>query len=132
MLSSNGLSDPISGTNWTPKQMLNRPKIQYLAPILLLGLACISLPDSALAQDLGTLVLVEEWIGIGALRLFAAAYLLVIFEEKTHLRKSKPVLLAAGLIWALVGYEYASHNLIHAAEAAVTVFLIEFVELCLF
>ena len=32
---------------------------------------------------------------------------LVIFEETTHLRKSKPVLLAAGLIWVLIGMAYA-------------------------
>jgi Na+/H+ antiporter NhaD/arsenite permease-like protein len=71
-------------------------------------------------------------IGTTSLILFSFAYVFVIFEEFTHLKKSKPVLLAAGLIWALVGYEYASHNLIHAAEEAVTVFLVEFVELFLF
>ena len=41
-------------------------------------------------------------LGIFALVLFVAAYTLVIFEEQLHLRKSKPVLLAAGLIWVLV------------------------------
>jgi NhaD family Na+/H+ antiporter len=85
-----------------------------------------------LAAGAGTLDLVESWIGVAALILFAAAYVLVVLEEFTHLRKSKPVLLAAGIIWALIGYEYASHNLNHAAEAAVRVFLIEFTELFLF
>ena len=97
-----------------------------------LGLACTTLPNTALAQSVGTLVLVEHWVGVVALILFGSAYVLVVLEEFTHLKKSKPVLLAAGLIWAVVGYEYASRNLIHAAEAAVTVFLIEFVELFLF
>jgi Na+/H+ antiporter NhaD/arsenite permease-like protein len=82
--------------------------------------------------EVGSLVLVEAWVGIAALILFATAYVFVVLEEFSHLRKSKPVLLAAGLIWALVGYEYASHNLIHAVEAAVDHFLIEFAELFLF
>ena len=80
----------------------------------------------------GSLVLVGDWVGISALILFATAYVFVVLEEFSHLKKSKPVLLAAGIIWALVGYEYASHNLIHAAEAAVEHFLIEFAELFLF
>jgi Na+/H+ antiporter NhaD/arsenite permease-like protein len=100
--------------------------------LLLLGLACGFLPGTALAAESGTLNLVENWVGIVALILFAAAYVLVVLEEFTHLRKSKPVLLAAGIIWALIGYEYASHNLNHAVEGAVRVFLIEFVELFLF
>ena len=34
--------------------------------------------------------------------IFAAAYMLVIAEEATQLRKSKPVVVAAGLLWMLV------------------------------
>ena len=83
-------------------------------------------------MEIGSLVLVEDWVGIAALIVFAVAYVFVVLEEFSHLRKSKPVLLAAGIIWALIGYEYASNNLIHAAEAAVEHFLIEFAELLLF
>ena len=100
--------------------------------MLILALACLTFPVSVFAAEDRVLLLAESWIGIIALLLFAAAYVLVILEEFTHLKKSKPVLLAAGLIWALVAYEYASHNLIHAAEEAVEVFLMEFVELFLF
>ncbi len=42
--------------------------------------------------------------GYIALLVFIAAYLLVIFEEQTHLKKSKPVMLGAGLIWALIAW----------------------------
>ncbi len=83
-------------------------------------------------MESSTLVLVDKWVGIAALVLFVTAYVLVMLEEYTHLKKSKPVLLAAGIIWALVAFEYASHDLIHAAEAAVEHFVIEFVELFLF
>jgi Na+/H+ antiporter NhaD/arsenite permease-like protein len=42
-------------------------------------------------------------LALAALVVFVVAYALVIAEEFTHLRKSKPVMLAAGLIWVLVG-----------------------------
>ncbi|MFE8072481.1 sodium:proton antiporter NhaD [Marinobacteraceae bacterium S3BR75-40.1] len=41
-------------------------------------------------------------LGILALALFVLAYALVIGEEFIHMRKSKPVLFAGGLIWILV------------------------------
>ena len=40
--------------------------------------------------------------GLLALGIFVAAYSLVMAEEFIHLRKSKPVILAAGLIWVIV------------------------------
>lgn len=39
-----------------------------------------------------------------AIAVFVIAYLFVLVEEKTALRKSKPVMIAASLIWALVAY----------------------------
>ena len=41
-------------------------------------------------------------LAVGVPALFALAYLLVMLEEFTHMRKSKPVMLAAGLIWVLI------------------------------
>ena len=64
--------------------------------------------------------------------MFVFAYLLVVSEEYTAMRKSKAVILAAGLIWALVSFQYAQAGLLHAAEAAVHEFLLEFAELFLF
>ncbi|MEJ2323048.1 MAG: sodium:proton antiporter NhaD, partial [Gammaproteobacteria bacterium] len=76
--------------------------------------------------------LTSHWVGYTALLLFVLAYLLVIVEEFTHLRKSKPVILAAGLIWAIIAHQYASASLAHEAEEAVRHFLTEFAELFLF
>lgn len=76
--------------------------------------------------------LTGHWVGYTALLLFVLAYLLVIVEEFTHLRKSKPVILAAGLIWAIIAHQYASASLAHEAEEAVRHFLTEFAELFLF
>ena len=50
--------------------------------------------------------LTAHWTGLVSLAVFVAAYVLVILEETTRMRKSKPVLMAAGLIWALIGIAY--------------------------
>ena len=46
--------------------------------------------------------LVFHPVGYSAIGIFVVAYLLVMLEEKIHLAKSKPMLVAAGLIWILV------------------------------
>ncbi len=48
------------------------------------------------------LAMTSAGLGIAALIIFALAYSLVIAEEFIHLRKSKPMLLAGGLIWIIV------------------------------
>lgn len=58
-------------------------------------------------MDSETIVnLTHSWVGFSALIIFIAAYVLVVLEDKTHLRKSKPMLLAAGLIWLIIGVYY--------------------------
>jgi Na+/H+ antiporter NhaD/arsenite permease-like protein len=42
--------------------------------------------------------------GIAAIVIFVLAYAFVLAEEFTHMRKSKPVILGAGLIWLLIGF----------------------------
>jgi Na+/H+ antiporter NhaD/arsenite permease-like protein len=53
--------------------------------------------------------------GIVALIIFIIAYVLVVLEEVIDLRKSKPVVLGAGLIWLLVGLAFTQSG--HGAEA---------------
>ena len=76
--------------------------------------------------------LTTHWVGFAAIILFVMAYGLVVTEEFTHLRKSKPVMLAAGVIWALVAYQYAWTDQPHAAADAVHDYLTEFAQLFLF
>ncbi len=76
--------------------------------------------------------LTGHWVGFAALATFVVAYAVVIAEEFTHLRKSKPVMLAAGIIWAIIALQYASVGEPHAVEEAVREFLLEFAELFLF
>jgi hypothetical protein len=50
--------------------------------------------------------LTGHWVGFAAVGIFVTAYLVVIAEEFTELRKSKPMMLAAGAIWALIAAFY--------------------------
>jgi NhaD family Na+/H+ antiporter len=76
--------------------------------------------------------LTAHWVGFASIAIFVGAYALVISEEFTHMRKSKPVMLAAGVIWALIAWQYAHDGLPNATEEAVLDFLTEFAELFLF
>ena len=73
-----------------------------------------------------------HWAGIAALVVFVIAYALVISEEYTHLRKSKPVILAAGIIWVLIAFQYRHTGDTHVVEEAVFDFVTEFAQLFLF
>ncbi len=86
----------------------------------------------ALAADGNHLDLTSHWVGFTAIGIFIVAYGLVMAEEFTHLRKSKPVILAAGLIWALIAWVYTNHGFTHEAEHAVRHNLLEYAELMLF
>lgn len=98
------------------------------------ALAFLLLPGITMASATSgnTLELTNHPIGYAALAIFVIAYLFVMAEEFTHLRKSKPVMLAAGIIWALIGYIYVSNGMTHEAEAAVRHNLLEYAELMLF
>lgn len=76
--------------------------------------------------------LTDHWVGFAAIGIFVVAYALVIFEEQLHLRKSKPVLLAAGLIWILIAFFYSSTGDTHTVEAAIRHNFLEYAELFFF
>jgi NhaD family Na+/H+ antiporter len=100
----------------------------------LLALAATLLfPSFALAADSHLAVnLTDHWVGFSAIAIFVVAYILVIFEEQLHLRKSKPVLLAAGLIWLIIGIFYQSTGDSHAVESALRHNFLEYAELFFF
>ena len=76
--------------------------------------------------------LTGTWLGMFALAIFFAAYALIISEEAIHLRKSKPVMVAAGLIWLLVGIAFIQQGDPLGAGVAFKHDLLEFAELFLF
>ncbi len=73
-----------------------------------------------------------HWAGLAALAVFAVAYLLVVTEEMTHLRKSKPVVVAAGILWGLAAAVLGRAGLGHEVEAAFRHVFLEYAELLLF
>lgn len=87
----------------------------------------------ALASEGSALLnLTDHPIGLIGLGVFVLAYALVIAEEFIHMRKSKPVVLAAGVIWLLVAIAYAQQGLEHQVTDAVRHTLLEYAELMLF
>lgn len=96
-------------------------------------LALLFTPPFAHASATVTrLDLTSSWVGVTSVILFFIAYLAVMTEEFSHLRKSKPVMLAAGIIWALIAWYYQSHDIPHVVEAALRHNLEEYAELMLF
>ena len=98
----------------------------------LILLSCLPMTSWAAGAPGETLDLTASTYGIIALIVFVIAYVLVIGEEFLHLRKSKPVIVAAGIIWAMVGIAYASHGDHVTASAAIRHNILEFAELMLF
>ncbi|MDP3961757.1 MAG: sodium:proton antiporter NhaD [Pseudorhodobacter sp.] len=78
------------------------------------------------------LVLVNHWAGYLSLVVFVGAYALVILEENIHMRKSKPVMMAAGLIWAFIGIAFMQAGQSELAHEHAVRIIEEYGELFLF
>ncbi|MGM0593989.1 MAG: sodium:proton antiporter NhaD [Pseudomonadota bacterium] len=102
-------------------------------PLLYLLALLLALPATAVAASAGNgLDLTTSWYGITAVIVFLIAYAIVVGEEFLHLRKSKPVIVAAGIIWFLVGMAYSAHGDQETAGNAIRHNLMEYAELLLF
>lgn len=82
-------------------------------------------------NGINTMNLTAHWVGFTAIGVFVLSYAFVIAEEFTHLRKSVPVILGAGIIWMLIATQYMN-GMNHETQDAVRHFLVEFAELFLF
>lgn len=98
---------------------------------LFVAAALLSVPvlASESAEAVNHLNATGTLAGYLAVFIFAIAYLVVVGEEKLQLRKSKPVLIAAGFIWVLVGIVSTDHT---ATSAAFSSNFLDFSELMLF
>ena len=76
--------------------------------------------------------LTNHWAGFASLIIFVTAYALVMAEEFTHLRKSKPVILAAGAIWAIIAIAYGGGSYTEIVEETFRHGLLEYSELAFF
>jgi Na+/H+ antiporter NhaD/arsenite permease-like protein len=75
--------------------------------------------------------LTRSLFALVALGVFLVAYVFVIAEEFTHLRKSKPVVLAAGILWLLVALAWKDAGL-HSVDELLRHNLVEYGGLLLF
>ncbi len=100
---------------------------------LIISILFLFVPEFLLAASAdGVQDFTTHWAGIVCLILFVLAYALVISEETIHLRKSKPVMVAAGFIWVLVAIAYISIDDHHTASTIIRHNLLEYGELFLF
>ncbi|MGD2082783.1 MAG: sodium:proton antiporter NhaD [Chromatiales bacterium] len=74
----------------------------------------------------------DHWAGWLCLAIFAAGLIVASLEEFTGLRKSKPMVLAAGAIWAVIAWVGVQSGQAQATEAAVRQNLLQYVELMVF
>lgn len=98
----------------------------------LLGFGTNALAAAGAASTGEILNLTSHWVGYLGIVVFVIAYAFVMLEEVTHMRKSKPVLLAAGIIWGLIGLIYAMNGITGVAETAIRHNILEYAELFLF
>jgi Na+/H+ antiporter NhaD/arsenite permease-like protein len=104
---------------------------------LIFSLLLFAFPQISFAstEEVKFLDLTEHWVGYASIAIFVLAYILVIAEEEIHMRKSKPVMVAAGIIWAMVSVVYAMKvdpAYHHTAEVMIRHNLLEYSELFLF
>ncbi len=97
-------------------------------------IAILLAPSSAQAAE-GAMVLnmTGTIYGLLSIAIFVFAYSLVMAEEFIHLPKSKPVMVAAGLIWAIVAIGVSNEGYdSHLVEGAFRHVFLEFAELFIF
>lgn len=104
-------------------------RIIYLLFLLLLPVSAQASSETAISEWID---LTLHPVGIFSIILFSIAYLIVMCEEFTQLRKSKPVILASGIIWAAIAYQYSVHGIDDLAINAFRHNMLEFAELFLF
>lgn len=108
------------------------PKVWLLLGATLLISATLTSPLFAAPEPSATIDLTRHPVGYLALVIFFIAYAFVAIEESIQLRKSKPVMMAAGLIWGLLGAVYMINGKTAVLEAAAKHTILEYAELMLF
>jgi len=109
---------------------MNNIYCKWLIAFFLLSISAVA--AAAVAETGEVLDFTASWQGITSLMLFVITYALIVSEETIHLRKSKPAIVAAGIIWVFVALTYSQHEQSTLVESAVRHNLVEFAELFLF
>jgi len=112
---------------------MNRLLLPAIITLSLLSEQVLATTSSAISATGSTTIdFTTSLPGILCLIIFVIGYLFVLGEEFFHLRKSKPIIVAAGLIWLLVGLAYANTGDTETAAAALRHNLLEYAELFFF
>jgi len=106
--------------------------MKVLLTLLLTLFSGAAVASGAGGESLTPLNLTHTLYAWLALALFVSAYFLVIIEDQIHMRKSKPVMVAAGVIWILVAMAYKSTGQSENVNAFLEHNLLEYVQLMLF
>lgn len=106
--------------------------IGRLAAVFMLGLWIPSATLADVALPHTRLDLTDSWAGYLSLIVITLAYVMAMFEDVTFLRKSKPMLFGATLIWAAILLVYREQGDTRLALAAFRENLQAYIELLLF
>ncbi|MFA5017294.1 MAG: sodium:proton antiporter NhaD [Methylobacter sp.] len=107
---------------------------KYIPIILALFFPSLSMAADAAGaiSQVQPLDLTQHWAGYLALTVFAVAYILAMTEEVTELKKSKPMVFAASLIWIFIAVFYTKAGMSEQAGVAFRATLESYGELFLF
>jgi len=105
----------------------------YITLAIFLFLPALSIAaDNAAAPTAPSMDLTHHWAGYLALVLFVVAYILAMAEEVTELRKSKPMVFAASMIWVFIASVYVKDGMSKQAGLVFRTVLEGYAELFLF
>lgn len=107
--------------------MVLKQKILLAFFLAIFPLAALAIPAEGQALDL-----TGHLVGYLAIAAFVLAYIFVVLEEVTELKKSKPMMLAAAIIWAAIAVVYNQQGQPQLAEDAVRTLVLDYGELLLF
>lgn len=117
------------------KELLIKYQATKLAIVLMVLIAptlSYAAAEAIAVNPVKQLDLTLHWSGYLVLFIFALAYLLAMVEEVTELRKSKPMVFAASLIWVIIAIIYANEGMTDQAKTAFRSTLESYAELFLF
>jgi Na+/H+ antiporter NhaD/arsenite permease-like protein len=102
------------------------------------GFALLLVPGLGFAQSTAEAAqplpidLTHHWVGYFSLFIMVAAYVTAMLEDVIELKKSKPMLLAAAIIWLVIALAYQQQGSSMPAMAAFKSNLLAYMELLLF
>lgn len=128
-------NQPLLFKFYLPLKVQKMPLYSKYIPIILAFIVpslSMAAEQTAAISQVQPLDLTQHWAGYLALFVFAIAYILAMTEEVTELKKSKPMVFAASLIWIFIAVFYTKAGMNEQAGIAFRATLESYGELFLF